>query len=100
MFCFSECDASFTGKSGLCLHIKKIHPKLSEACARVIPYKQASPEKPSSEDLLEKAIKSLDDSLPNDVNVVLSTELLPAKEESLGLLEDDRFSTVNLRDLD
>lgn len=53
-----------------------------------------SPEKGASSDvLLEQAIQSL--GVPSDM--MLSSSILP--EESLELLENENFSTVNLNDL-
>lgn len=81
------------GKSSLYLHIKKAHPEQNKAaCARALPYSQASPDSmtPDPEALLERAIQSLSD--PSDM-------ILGIPEEPLGLLENDNFSTVNLNDL-
>ncbi|KRT79895.1 zinc finger protein [Oryctes borbonicus] len=86
------CATNFLAKSTLCLHINKYHPE-QNACARALPYPQ-NVEKPSSEVLLEQAIQSL--GVPSDM--ILGTGLLP--EEPLELLENENFSTVNLRDLD
>lgn len=85
------CGVGFLGKSGLYLHLKKTHPEQTQACARALPYNL---EKPSSDTLLEQAIQSL--GVPSDM--MLGTGLLP--EEPLELLENEHFSTVNLRDLD
>ncbi|KAK4871523.1 hypothetical protein RN001_015647 [Aquatica leii] len=89
-----ECNANFAGKSVLYLHMKKAHPKSEKACARAVPYKQHESDKQMSDNLLEEAIQSLD--VPSDM--ILGTSLLP--DEPLELLENENFSTVNLRDLE
>lgn len=86
------CGVGFLAKSGLYLHIKKSHPEQTQACARALPYNNA--DKPNSDTLLEQAIQSL--GVPSDM--MLGSGLLP--EEPLELLENEHFSTVNLRDLD
>ncbi|XP_017782288.1 PREDICTED: zinc finger protein ZXDC-like [Nicrophorus vespilloides] len=87
------CSASFFGKSSLYLHVKKHHPEQNQASAKAKSVEQ-EPETPTPEMLLEQAIQSL--GVPSDM--MLGTGLLP--EEPLVLLENDNFSTVNLRDLE
>ncbi|KAF5289580.1 hypothetical protein FQA39_LY15027 [Lamprigera yunnana] len=90
-----ECDANFAGKSSLYLHTKKAHLKSEKAaCARAVPYNQHESEKQTSDNLLQEAIESLD--VPSDM--ILGTSLLP--DDPLDLLENENFSTVNLRDLE
>lgn len=87
------CNADFMGKSSLYLHIKKTHPDQNKAaCARALPYSQNT-NKMSADALLEQAVQSL--GVPSDM--MLGAGLLP--EESLGLLGNENFSTVNLNDL-
>lgn len=87
------CNADFMGKSSLYLHVKKAHPEQTKAaCARALPYAQ-NPNKMSPDALLEQAVQSL--GVPSDM--MLGAGILP--EESLGLLENENFSTVNLNDL-
>lgn len=78
------------------MHVKKKHPKKAEApvASEEAELEPLSPEPSSTSDaLLEQAIQSL--GVPSDM--MLSPSILP--EESLELLEDEGFSTVNLNDL-
>lgn len=94
LFHCDECNVNFGGKSELSLHMKTAHPKTEKACARALPYKSQTLKTPSADHLLEEAIQSLD--VPSDM--ILSSGLLP--DEPLQLLENEHFSTVNLRDLE
>lgn len=89
-----ECNVNFPGKAELYLHTKTAHPKPEKACARAVPYKSQTLETSGTDNLLEEAIQSLD--VPSDL--ILSGSLLP--DEPLELLENEHFSTVNLRDLE
>lgn len=75
--------------------MKKNHPTSSvNADNEETEAEPMSPDKATSSDtLLEQAIQSL--GVPSDM--MLSSSILP--EESLELLENENFSTVNLNDL-
>lgn len=70
------------------MHIRKIHPDKRQQNQANRMKKQI--EKQNSDALLEQAIQSL--GVPSDM--MLGSAILPE------LLENDNFSTVNLKDLD
>lgn len=74
--------------------MKKKHPKKVKITCTGSQPRSPSPEKATTSDaLLEQAIQSL--GVPS--YMMLNTGVLP--EESLGMLENENFSTVNLNDL-